>query len=332
MTNIQKVAKQANVSVATVSRVINQANNVAPKTRRKVEHAIQELKYVPNMLARNFRTSQSKSILVILTSISNLFYMELVRGISEYANNKGYDILLSETNGDPKKQIDCLEKVKNRITDGAIIIETTVFSNALMTLEESNPIVQCCSHNDKVAMPYVRIDNVKGGYMAGKVLLDAGCRNLVMVGIQGSSQYNIERRQGFLKAAVEVGLQESDIYEINVVELSFQGGKQAAEDILLRKKTDGVFFVSDMLAIGAMQVFQKHGVRVPEDISIIGYDNLEICEMVTPTLSSIAQPAKKMGEEGARLLIDRINNEEDINYKNVIFQPELVLRNSVRKS
>jgi DNA-binding LacI/PurR family transcriptional regulator len=304
---------------------------VAPETRRKVEQAIQELKYVPNMLARNFRTSQSKSILVILTSISNLFYMELVRGISEYANQKGYDILLSETNGDSKKQIACLEKVKNRITDGAIIIETTVFSKALMTLEESNPVVQCCSHNDKVAMPYVRIDNVKGGYLAGKVLLDAGCRNLVFVGNQGSSQYNIERRQGFLKAAAEVGLQESDIYEINA-ELSFQGGRQAAEDILVQKKTDGVFFVSDMLAIGAMQIFQKQGVRVPEDISIIGYDNLEICEMVTPTLSSIAQPAMKMGEEGARLLIDRINNVEDINYKNVIFQPELVLRNSVRKS
>lgn len=330
MTNIQEVAKHAQVSVATVSRVLNQNSNVTEKTRQKVEDAIRELHYVPNMLARNFRTSQSKSILVMLTNISNLFYMEMVHGISEYANEQGYEILLSETNGDAKKQIDCLNKVKNRITDGAIIIETTVNNKALMTLERNNPVVQCCSHNSNIVIPYVGVDNIRGGYLAGKALLDAGCRKLVFAGIKGDSQYNADRRLGFLTAAEEADISETDVYTVNT-ELSFKGGKRAAEEILAHTKADGVFFVSDMPAIGAMQVFQKHGIHVPQDISVIGYDNLEIGEMVFPALSSIAQPVKEMGRESARILIDRLNQNVTNNNRDVIFQPEVILRESVRK-
>lgn len=330
MTNIQKVAQHANVSVATVSRVLNQNSNVTPQTRQRVEEAIQELKYVPNMLARNFRTSQSKSILVVLTNISNLFYMEMVHGISEYASTKGYDILLSETNGDAQKQIECLNKVKNRITDGAIIIETTVNNKALMALESNNPVVQCCSHNDKIRIPYVGADNVKGGYLAGAALVSAGCQRPVFAGIDGSSQYNADRKKGFLKAFTEAGIAESDIHTVTT-ELSFSGGRWAAEAVMALKGTDGVFFVSDMLAIGAVQTFQKQGLRVPEDISVIGYDNLELGEMLSPSLSSVAQPAKEMGRESARLLIDRLNQIVPNNNRNIIFQPEVILRDSIRK-
>ena len=327
MTNIQKVAKLANVSVATVSRVLNNAGNVAPKTRKQVEDAIAKLNYVPNMLARNFRTSKSKSILVILTNISNLFYMEIVHGISEYANEQGYDILLSETNGVLEKQIECLNKVKNRIADGAVFLESTIHDDALLSLEKSYPVVQCCTFSEEASLPYVIIDNKKIGYMASKALIAAGHKRIAFVGTNDKSLYNRERRAGFLKAAAEEGIPENDIVILNAA-LSFEGGREAAGRIAT-EKTDGVFFVSDMQAIGALQVFAETGVRIPGDIAVIGCDNLEICNMVNPPLTSVAQPAREMGRESAKLLIERIEDGGQIGCRNVVFQPELVRRKTI---
>ena len=327
MTNIQKVAKLANVSVATVSRVINNAGNVTPKTKKQVEDAIVQLNYVPNMLARNFRTSKSKSILVILTNISNLFYMEIVHGISEYANEQGYDILLSETNGVLEKQIECLNKVKNRIADGAVFLESTIHNDALLSLEKSYPVVQCCTFSEEASLPYVIIDNKKIGTMAAKALIAAGRKKLVFVGTNDKSLYNRERRAGFLKAALDEEIPEKNIVVLNA-DLSFEGGRGAAEKIV-REKADAVFFVSDMQAIGALQVFAELGVQIPIDIAVIGCDNLEICNMVNPPLTSIAQPAREMGRESAKLLIDRIENDDLMGCRNVVFQPELVMRKTI---
>ncbi|MEA5002577.1 MAG: LacI family DNA-binding transcriptional regulator [Christensenella sp.] len=327
MTNIQKVAKHANVSVATVSRVINGAGNVTPKTKQRVEQAIAELNYVPNMLARNFRTSKSKSILVILSNISNLFYMEIVHGISKYANECGYDILLSETDDIPERQIECLEKVKNRIADGAVLLESIVYDKALLSMEKSYPIVQCCTDNDEIPLPYVMADNVKGGYLATRELIEKGHRKLAFVGTDDQSKYNRERCEGFLKAVHEAGIEEKDVV-IDYTELSLKGGRMAVKN-LLEKKVEGVFFASDMQAIGAIQYLRNRGVGVPEDIAIVGYDNLEMCDIIEPPLTSIDQHAWEMGRESARILIERIEDRHTQGNRHVVFQPELVRRKSV---
>jgi alanine racemase len=328
MTNIQKVAKIAKVSVATVSRVLNNAENVAPKTRHKVKEAIEQANYVPNMLARNFRTSKSQSILVILTNISNLFYLEIVHGISEYAGEQGYDILLSETNGTLSKQIDGLKKVKNRIADGAILLESTVHDDALLMLEKSNPVVLCCTYNDEIDLPFVKVDDEKGGYIAAKALLEAGRKNLAFIGTSDKSIYNRERKKGFLKA-----LNEYDINNYHIIEntpLSFEGGRKAVSRIIeTGNDIDGIFSVSDMLAIGAMSAIKEKGLYIPDDISLIGYDNIELCDIVNPSLTSVNQPAYKMGQETARLLIEQIKDKNMQDARNIIFQPELIKRKSL---
>jgi DNA-binding LacI/PurR family transcriptional regulator len=328
MTNIQKVAKLAKVSVATVSRVLNNADNVAPKTRCKVKEAIEQANYVPNMLARNFRTSKSQSILVILTNISNLFYLEIVHGISEYAGEQGYDILLSETDGTLSKQIESLKKVKNRIADGAILLESTVHDDTLLMLEKNNPVVLCCTYNDEINLPFVTVDNERGGYIATKALLEAGRRNLAFVGTSDKSMYNHERRRGFLKALNEFGVTTSHILEN--APLTFEGGRKVTTQIIANKKNiDGIFFVSDMLAIGAMSSLKENGLRIPEDISVIGYDNIELCDIVNPSLTSINQPAHKMGRETSRLLIEQIRDKNTQSARKIIFQPELIQRKSL---
>lgn len=327
MTNIQKVAELANVSVATVSRVINHSGNVTEKTRRKVEEAIAELNYVPNMLARNFRTSKSKTILIILTNISNLFYMEIVHGISEYANARGYDILLSETNGELNRQIECLQKVKNRIADGAVFLESAIEDEMLNELERQSPVIQCCAYNDAVALPYVIADDRRGGYIAGNELLRTGRRKLAFIGTNDKSRYNKERRTGFIEAAEKNGIPSEDIYILNA-ELSFAGGRNIAEK-LVEHQRDGCFFVSDMQAIGALNRFHEMGVKVPDDISVIGYDNLEICDLTVPSLTSIGQPTRQMGHEAARMLIKKIEREDTSNMRNIVFEPDLICRGSV---
>lgn len=329
MVNIQEVARLADVSTATVSRVINNSSKVSPKTRRKVEEAIAKLNYVPNALGRNLRLSESRTILVMITSISNLFYTEIVRGISEIAYENGYEILLSETNADLRRQLNCLLKVKNRITDGAIIVESTFSDEVILSLEKNYPVVQCSGYNDDAFLPYVTLDNRKGGYMAAKFLLEKGHRTIAFIGTGDKFRYNRDRKAGFLQAIEEAGIQQDKSLIIDT-DLSFEGGRSSALQLVKRKNTPtALFYVSDMQAVGAINELTASGYRVPDDVAVMGFDNIEICDMVVPGLTTVAQPMRQMGRESARILIDRIRNAEGGGFKSVIFQPEIVQRHSV---
>ena len=328
MTNIQKVAQQANVSVATVSRVLNNSDKVSENTRSKVEEAIKELNYVPNMLARNFRTAESKSILVMVTSISNFFYMETVHGISQYAYEQGYDILLCETKEHIKRQIDALEKVKNHIADGAIIIESTINDKLLLELEKNNPVVQCAVYSDDSPIPYVSVDNVKGGYIGAKYLVEKGHRKIAFVGTTDKAKYNAERIEGFLKGVKEEGIeQQMDL--VCYSNLGLDGGSKIALELIERKdRPTAIFFASDMQAIGAIHALTEHGYCVPQDMAVLGFDNIELCDIIMPGLTTVAQPMREIGREAARLVIERIHNHDNRN-RNVVFQPQIVERGSV---
>lgn len=328
MTNIQKVAELAGVSVATVSRVINNSDKVLPETRTKVEQAIKSLSYVPNMLARNFRTAESRSLLVMVTSISNLYYMDTVHGISEYAYENGYDILLSETRQDTKRQIEGLLKVKNHIADGAIIMETTIKDDMLLSLESEHPVVQCAVYNTGAPVPFVSVDNVKGGYIGVRFLIERGHRSIAFIGTESEGKYNADRLEGFLKGAAEAGI-EQDGALLARAPLSFEGGSRIALEFMRREhRPTAMFFASDMQAIGAIRSLKEAGYDIPGDVAVLGFDNIEICGVVQPGLSTVAQPMRDIGREAARLLIERIKTGGG-NLKNVIFEPSIVVRESV---
>lgn len=328
MTNIQKVAELANVSIATVSRVINNSGKVSPETRIKVEEAIKRLNYVPNMLARNFRTAASKSILVMFSDISNLFYLEIIRGISEYAYKKGYDILISETKEDINRQIDGLLKVKNHVVDGAIIMETTIKDSLLLSLEKQYPVVQCCVQSRGLPLPFISVDNYKGGYMGAKYFLDKGHKDIAFVESNEFAQYNEDRRNGFMQCMKDAGIRHDPEF-IAHAELDFDGGSRVAASLMERKKKPtAMFFVSDMMAVGAINTLLSLGYKVPGDVAVMGFDNLCICDMVSPGLTTVAQPMYDIGREAARLIVERITNGNTSSQKNVIFQPEIVVRES----
>lgn len=328
MTNIQKVAQLAGVSVATVSRVINNSDKVTPETRLRVEDAIKSLNYVPNMLARNFRTAESRSLLVMVTSISNLYYMDTVHGISEYAYENGYDILLSETQEDTKRQIEGLLKVKNHIADGAIIMESTVRDDALMSLESEHPVVQCSVYGADAPAPFVSVDNIKGGYIGARFLAERGHKRIAFIGTDNEGKYNADRLEGFLKGVAEAGA-EQDSALLARAPLSFEGGSRVALELMRRSdRPTAMFFASDMQAIGAIRSLKEAGFAIPGDIAVLGFDNIEICGVVAPGLTTVAQPMRDIGREAARLLIERIKGGGG-NLKNVIFEPQIVVRGSV---
>lgn len=327
MTNIQKVAERANVSVATVSRVINNSGKVLPETRLKVEEAIRSLNYVPNVLARNFRTAESRSLLVMVTSISNYYYMETVHGISEYAYEMGYDILLSETQEDVTRQIDALLKVKNHMADGAIIMESTIKDKLLMSLEKEYPVIQCSVYAGDAPVPFVSVDNVKGGYIGARFLIGRGHTRIAFIGTSNSAKYNADRRQGFLQGVAESGIVQDPGLLVHSP-LGFEGGGIAPELMRLPQPPTAMFFTSDMQAIGALRSLREAGYSVPQDVAVLGFDNIEICRVVSPGLTTVSQPMREIGREAARLLIERIKGGAG-SHHNVVFAPEIVVRGSV---
>ncbi len=327
--SIQKVAELSGVSVATVSRVLNNNGPVSPSTRQKVESTIKELNYIPNGLARNFRMATSHTILVILAELSNPFYIEIIRGISEIVQAHNYDILICETHANPEKQVSFLRKIENKMADGAIVLDSPLQESQIRQFTKELPIVQCAEYNPDLSIPYVTLDNRKGGYIATDYLIKHGHRKIAFIGTEKKLCYNTDRKKGYIQALEDAGIPLNPEYIINC-NLGFEGGMNAAKQLLeLSAPPTALFFVSDMLAVGAVNFLNSNGYHVPDDIAVMGFDNIEMCKMVLPHITTVAQPMIQMGRRAAEMLFRLMQNSDSSEYTNSFFHPEIVERNSV---
>ena len=195
MANIQQVAQKAGVSVATVSRVLNNTASVSPKTRLKVEKAIKELNYEPSMLGRNLRNSESRLLLVLIPSISNPFYTEIINGIENIAINNNYNILLCETDSNPKRENIYFNMVKNKLADGIISMDPTVNRQKLNELAENHAIILCSEYEEGTTIPYVTIDNELAAYQAVKHLIKIGNKKIALINSDEKFLYARQRRR-----------------------------------------------------------------------------------------------------------------------------------------
>ncbi|MCG8482133.1 MAG: LacI family transcriptional regulator, partial [Clostridia bacterium] len=249
MANIEEVAKEANVSVATVSRVLNNSSSVREKTRVKVEAAIKKLNYEPNMLGRNLRRSESRMILALLPSITNLFYIEIMDGIKDVANKFGYNVLLCQTDSDAERERTFIDLLKHKLADGLISLDPTLDINTLKEVYMNYPIIQCCEYTEELNIPYVTIDNFLAGYRAVKHLISMGRKNIAMISSCDKFLYARQRKLGYKKALEEAGIEYKEELVING-DLNFEAGQKGMKHLLtLDNKPDGVFVVSDVLAI-----------------------------------------------------------------------------------
>lgn len=326
MPTIQEVAKKAGVSVATVSRVMNNPQIVAMTTRMKVEQAIQELNYEPSMLGRNLRTSQSKLLLALIPNISNPFYSEIINGIENTAIESGYNILLCETNSNPQREAIYLNLLRNRLADGIISMDPTVNKDKLLELADQYPVVQCSEYDEDGPISYVTIDHKLAAYHAVRHLIKLGHRKIGLINSHKMFLYARQRHEGYEMAMNEFDLPIDPNWIHSTLNLSFDDGQQAVR-VLLRSENrpTAIFAVSDILAIGALKEINARGLNVPNDIAIIGFDKISFSNMTHPALTTISQPGYEMGAIAASMLIDKTNGKS---VESVILDHELVIRDS----
>ncbi|MFD1362073.1 LacI family DNA-binding transcriptional regulator [Lentibacillus salinarum] len=326
MSTIQEVAKYAGVSVATVSRVINKSDTVTEKTRLRVEKIIEELNYEPSALGRNLRTSESRLLLVLLPSISNPFYSEIINGIQDTVISQGYNILLCETDSNPEREAIYFNMLRNRLADGIISMDPTVNKDKLIELAANYPIVHCSEYDEDGTVAHVTINNELAAYQAVRHLIKLGQKNIALINTDETFLYARERRRGYEKALLEFGLPIRKEWIYHADKLEFQRGQQAVRKLFQQDDKPTAFFaVSDIYAIGALKEINAKGLRVPDDIALVGFDKISFSNMTYPTLTTVAQPMYRMGCTAADMIINKICGKE---VESIILDHELVIRES----
>ncbi|ORM72117.1 LacI family DNA-binding transcriptional regulator [Pantoea rwandensis] len=324
--SIQKIARLAGVSVATVSRVLNNSDTVKDKNREKVLQAIKESNYQPNLLARQLRTARSSMILVMVSDISNPFCAEVVKGIEEEAEKNGYRILLCNSGSDIERSRSSLQLLSGKMVDGIITMDAFSKLPELSHLIANTPWVQCAEYADAGEISCVGINDSDASQQVVRYLADKGRKRIAIINHDLSYKYAQLRQEGYL---AQLERHQLDWQAISYAsELSFSAGKRAMMALLEGKeRPDAVFAVSDTLAAGAMAAIQAAGLRVPEDIAVAGFDGTELAEMVTPPLTTLAQPSRDIGRQACRLVLQKIDQPESPPER-VIMQGHLIERAS----
>lgn len=332
MATIKDVAKEAGVSVATVSRVLNGTDRVRTETVQAVQAAIEKLNYHPNFLGRTLRRLETMKILVVLPTISNQFYSRVVRGIQDVAKQNGYYVMLVTTENDTEAETEYIEMVRRRLLDGIIFLFSSLSSEQIERLSEECPVVVASETiPDLQGVSTVTIDNRKAAYAATHFLIENGCKKIAYLSagiIYGSSAM---RSLGVRDSLRDAGLQI--LPEMFLDEgLTFKAGKRGALRLLdMPSLPDAVFAASDAAAIGVMHTFVEHGITVGQDISVMGFDNNSFAEYYNPSLTTVAQPQMEIGRKAMELLLKKIK-DPDSETEQVLLPHQLVIRDSVKLS
>lgn len=323
MATISQVAKEAGVSVATVSRVLNGSNTVKEETARKVMETIRCLKYVPNQTARNFRRNETKTILVLLPNITNQYYANVFDGLNTEAQASGYNIFLSTTWGRSQKE-ELQKVIERRQADGAVLLAVRRDERWVDEYKERFPIVQCCEFAENCSTPHVSVDNYQAAYEATKYLVDLGRRKIGMIGSTNNFISTLRRRQGYEDALRDssVALREEWIGFMDD-SYSYSSALVAAKQLLSQpQRPDALFCVGDECAFGVTVTARSLGIRVPEELSVIGFDGIIYTTMEHPYITSVVQPCKELGHTAIKLLLTLLQGEQPEN-------PEVILPYSI---
>ncbi len=327
MSTIYNVAERAGVSPITVSRVINNSGYVSEKTREKVMRAIEELQYVPNELARSLKGQRTHTIALVITDVTNPFFTTVARGVEDIANQNGYSVILCNTDENLDKEKFYINKFLSKRVDGAIIATASGNSQHLLRLKQRDfPFVLIDRMVEALDVDIVRGDNVRGAYELTTHLIELGHRRIALINgpcLVSSAQ---QRLEGFMKALQDHGLplDESLIKESNYKR---DGGYESAIELLKAPELPtAIFAANNLLAIGAIVALREHGLRVPGDISLVSFDDIELASLIYPFLTVVNQPAYTMGTLAMQLLLDRMSDQPINERRDVVLQPEMVIR------
>lgn len=328
--SIKEVAALAKVSVGTVSNVLNSTAGVSPKTVEKVNIAISQLGYVRNDAARQLRAGTSNTIGMLVLDVRNPFFTDIARGAERAASEHGYTILLANSDESSDRESTYLDVFEQQRVRGILITPVGDVTQRLAQLDShGTDVVLVDSTAPNKTLRSVSVDDVSGGFLAVEHLLETGCRKIAFVGGPLSTPQVADRLTGASDAVSKIS--GATLQVISTSSLSSKSGKEAAVQLLaLDNLPDGIFAANDVLALGMIQEISAQGtLRIPEDIAIIGYDDIEFAESAFVPLSSIRQPTDQMGAQAVELLLRFA--EGDPTQTEVSFQPELIIRESTRR-
>lgn len=328
MATITEVAKLAGVSVATVSRVMNGTGIVSADTKENVLKAIQELDYQPNELARNLRMNMSRTILIILPNVVNLYYAAVFSGINKRAQELGYNPLLSSSSN-LDQEVVVKEAIYGKKADGAILLSIDSEDEWLSNKSINFPVVQCCEYTRTGKVPSVHVDNYEAAYEATRYLIDAGCKTIGTVSSTNRYMSTINRMNGYQAAMRDAGLAVSDkhIAYTNAEYDYFYSLQQVRELLTGPYRPDGLFCVSDSVALSAIVVAKEMGLRIPEDLKVIGFDDIFYAKMLQPHITTVAQPCELLGITAVDLF-DKLMRNQELEESEIIVPYEFIIRDS----
>ena len=329
MATIRDVAKLAAVSSITVSRVINNSGYVSKATRERVEKAIKELNYVPNTLATSFRSNRTYTIALVVPDVTNPYWTTVARGVEDVAAEKDYSVILCNTDEDSAKESRYIEILLRRQVDGILIAPATDDGERLLPIRsQETPCVILDREVKHFNADVVRCDSVAGSRELTQHLLDIGHRRIAMISGPATVSTAEDRVEGYRRALQERGLTVDE----NLVKRGEY--KQSSGYRLMREvMTDGlspsaVFAANNFIAVGVMEAIREAGLRVPEDIALVCFDDLPQASLIYPFLTIVAQPAYEIGTTSAELLLEQLTGKTQRKERAVVLETELIIRES----
>ncbi|KAB3530063.1 LacI family DNA-binding transcriptional regulator [Alkaliphilus serpentinus] len=307
--NIKDVAKKAGVSISTVSRVVNESKVVKSETQQRVMDAIRELGYKPNAIARSLKIKNTKTIGIMIPDISNQFFPEVVRGVEDIANMYKYNIFLCNTDRDRDKELQYFDALEEKQVDGIVLMGNEVAEDLYTKIKLTNiPVVLIGA--DYIDVPSVSIDHVKAGKAMVKYLIKKGHKHIgLLTGKVTDPAYGVARLEGYKMALEEDGIEFKEELVIEG-DLRYKSGYEGAKMLLdLKEPPTAIFAATDEMAIGVLRAAQEMGIKIPEELAIVGFDNLDISEKLFPSLTTVAQPMYELGAIGMRVLTKILNDD-----------------------
>ncbi len=329
---IHDIAEKLNITASTVSRALNDHPRISDATKKAVQRAAEILHYQPNHVAASLRSGKSNIIGIIVPSIDRTFFSAVVRGIEEIANTSRYNVMICQTHDNYEKEVATVNALLNAQVDGIIVSfakGTKKFDHFLKAKEKGVPVIMFDRTNDELEISQVVVDDFLGAYKATEHLIQQGCKRIGHITNTIKVSIYKERLRGYKEALLANDLPYDETYVIEG-DLQLEDGRVAMEKLLqLPQPPDGIFSASAYGIMGALQILKERGIKVPEDVKLVGFSNEPFTYLTEPTLSTIEQHSMRMGNAAAEIFLEEINNKDKkFIPQKIVLKPELIIRKS----
>ena len=329
---IKDIARKLRISTSTVSRAFRNLPDVNPDTKRLVLEMAKKLEYEPNAIATSLVNKKSNILGIVIPSFVIYYYASAITGIQNAASEAGYNIMICPSNESYDMEVKNVKTLISSRVDGLIVSiskETTNFDHFTQLLRRGTPLIFFNRVCDELEAPFVVVDDYKGAYNAVKHLITTGSKRIGHIAGPKTLQISKNRLNGYLDALIKYNY-DTDEKLITTGDFSIEMGRKCAKKMLdLPKPPDAIFAANDLSAFGAMHEIKKRGLRIPEDVAVVGFTDEPLTELVEPSLTSVSQPVMELGKKAAQLILAQIENKANQdNPERVMLKTKLIVRNS----